>query len=178
LNINELQKSAVAGDNPEAEKQLFLELSARFRFFVKRSIWNKEDGEEAVQDALAVVFSKYKEIVYETSFVAWAHKVLQNVVMNHNSRRARRKGNTDTFDESDRKEFGCDSDPLFEATLLECLRKVSQKSLQFARALNLNYQGYGVEEICARLELTRSNFYSVLSRARAMLTLCLQKGSL
>ncbi|MCX6828315.1 MAG: RNA polymerase sigma factor [candidate division Zixibacteria bacterium] len=178
MDINELQKSAVAGGNPEAEKQLFLELSARFRFFVKRSIWNKEDGEEAVQDALAVVFSKYKEIVYETSFVAWAHRVLQNVVMNHNSKRARRKSDTNSFDEDGRSDFGRDSDPLFEATLLECLRKVSQRSLQFARALNLNYQGYGVEEICARLELTKSNFYSVLSRARAMLTLCLQKGSL
>jgi RNA polymerase sigma factor (sigma-70 family) len=177
LNINELQKSAFAG-NLEAEKQLFQELSARFRYFVKRSIWNEEDGEEAVQDALTVVFSKYKEIVYETSFVAWAHKVLQNVVMNHNSRRARRKSDTDSFDESDQSEFGCNSDPLFEAALLECLQKVGKRSLQFARALNLSYQGYGVAEICSKLELTRSNFYSVLSRARTLLALCLQKGGL
>jgi DNA-directed RNA polymerase specialized sigma24 family protein len=69
-------------------------------------------------------------------------------------------------------------DPRFERQLLECLRKVGRHNNNFARALNLNYQGYSTEEICDRLKLTKVNFYSILSRARSMLDLCLKKGGL
>ncbi|MCP4703685.1 MAG: hypothetical protein GY865_03665, partial [candidate division Zixibacteria bacterium] len=47
-----------------------------------------------------------------------------------------------------------------------------------ARILNLHFLGYTTEEICSRLEITKTNMYSLLSRARSMLELCLNKGSL
>jgi len=34
-----------------------------------------------------------------------------------------------------------------------------------------------VEEICRKLKVTRDNFYSILSRSRSLLLLCLKKGT-
>lgn len=177
MDINELQKSAVAGDK-KAEQELFRLLTARFRFFAKQDMWNAEDSEEAVQDALTIVFGKYRDIDFKTSFISWAHKVLQNTIWNYNSKRARRNETMTGSDGAEGKEMVFVSDPLFEGKLLDCLRKVSRRNSHFARALNLCYQGYPANDICLRLKLTKGNFYSVLSRARSMLDLCLKKGGL
>jgi len=70
------------------------------------------------------------------------------------------------------------ADPVLELKLLDCLKKVGQKNIKFARTLNLKYQGYSVEEICDRLEISRENLYTILSRARSALELCLEKGGI
>jgi DNA-directed RNA polymerase specialized sigma24 family protein len=43
---------------------------------------------------------------------------------------------------------------------------------RYARVLNLIHLGYNTEEICRRMKLTRSNLYSIVSRARALLSDC------
>ena len=63
-----------------------------------------------------------------------------------------------------------------ERQLLDCLRALNRSNGRHARILNLHYQGYSVEEICRRLSLTRTNFYTILSRARTILLACLEKG--
>ena len=56
------------------------------------------------------------------------------------------------------------------------VKKIVVVNNRFARILNFHYQGYAVVEVCERLRLTSTNFYSILSRARSMLELCLEKG--
>ena len=88
MNINELHKRIGAGD-PEAEERLFESLSARFRMFARQRVKDKEDAEEIVQDALTTIVQKYRGIEFETSFAAWAHKVLEYKILDHFRARGR-----------------------------------------------------------------------------------------
>ena len=68
------------------------------------------------------------------------------------------------------------TDPSFKRRLLDCLKKVNQTNTRHARILNLHYQGYTVTDICGKFKITRNNVYIILSRARLMLKVCLEKG--
>jgi RNA polymerase sigma factor (sigma-70 family) len=177
LTINSLHSAVVGGDKT-AEIELFQLLTARFRLFVQQKIWDRQDAEEVVQDALLTVAEKYKGIEFETSFAAWAHKVLSNKVLHYFRTRAGHERRFVGLEEgsSPAKADSLDSD--LETRLLDCLRKIIVVNNRFARILNFHYQGYAVAEVCERLRLTRTNFYSILSRARSMLELCLEKGDL
>ena len=131
-----------------------------------------------MQNALLTVAEKYKEIEFEVSFAAWAHQVLNNKILSHYKIRARDSQRmVDT--ETGSPEGSVDPvDPTLESHLLECLRKVCAANPRHARILNLHYHGFSVAEICGRLDLTRTNFYSILCRARAMLASCLEKGDI
>jgi len=59
--------------------------------------------------------------------------------------------------------------------LLRCLKDVLKVKRQYARALNLKYQGYSTEEICGRLGVKRGDLYVILNRGRAVLRECLDK---
>ncbi len=177
MDLNELQKNACCGD-AEAEKQLFQHLTSRFRLFAKRSIWNEEDCEEIVQETLMTISIKYKEIDFTTSFIGWAHQVLQNKILNFDSK-TRRQANLlrDSVSAKDSMQTVA-KDHEFEQSLINCMKKINKKNNRYARAINLSYQGFAVEEICEKLGLSKSNFYSILSRARSLLLLCLKKGEL
>ncbi|MDH4034538.1 MAG: hypothetical protein OEV80_12145, partial [candidate division Zixibacteria bacterium] len=69
-----------------------------------------------------------------------------------------------------------DFDPALKRRLLDCLKKIRSTNLRYARILNLQYQGFDTEDVCRRLAVTRSNLYSLLSRARTVLELCLEEG--
>ena len=177
MDINSLYKSTAGGDK-EAEEELFRSLTARFRLFARQKIWIEEDAEEIVQDALLTVFNKYRGIDFEISFAAWAHRVLNNKILNYYKAKSLHEIKLSQMqNEYDRSSTGGDAFDL-EKQLLDCIRKVSRANKRHARILNLHYQGYVVEEICHRLNLTRNNLYSVLSRARSMLELCLEKGDI
>ena len=177
MDINELQKLASGGDR-SAEEELFRLLSARFRLFVRQKIWARSDGEEVVQEALKTVLEKHRQIDFETSFVAWAYRVLNNKVLTFSSTQGRREKKLEEMavPESSRQLSEPGSD--LEARLLACLRGLNKVNSRHARILNLHYQGYSVTEICTRLGLTRTNFYTILSRARNMLGACLEKGEI
>ncbi len=53
MDINNYYLAAKNGDK-KAEEQLFQFLTARFRLFVQRKIWNQGDGEELMQEALSI----------------------------------------------------------------------------------------------------------------------------
>jgi DNA-directed RNA polymerase specialized sigma24 family protein len=62
--------------------------------------------------------------------------------------------------------------------LLACLKKICLANRRYARIINLHQLGYSRVDICGRLEMTLEQSYVVMSRARAMLKECLDKGEI
>lgn len=177
MSIETFHSAACEGD-VKAEEELFARLAARYRLFAQQKIRDREDAEEVAQDALTTVYEKYKEVRIQTSFVAWAHRVLSNKILDYykaKGRRQKRIVSMATTPEPSRAET---PDPAFELRLLDCLRELNAVNRRHARVLNLSYQGFRVEEICARLNVSRTNLYSMLSRARTLLADCLEKGGI
>ena len=176
MNINDLHEKVLAGER-EAEKKLFQDLTDSFLIFVEQKIWDKQDKKEVVQEALATIAAKYRDIEFTTSFSAWAYRVLEYKLMNYyrNKKKLRVDHDPSKLDSTAAPE---ECDPVLKLKLLECLRKVNNAYNRHARVLNLFYHGFNAEEICDRLNLTRNNFYIILSRARAMLKKCLQVGDI
>ena len=177
MDINNLYETARDGD-AKSEKALFELLTARFRYLATLRLRDSDLAEEAVQEALMAISKEYKEINIKSSFAAWAQKVLDNRLVNY-SRSSKRKGKIfageiDPQNSYDREAPNPGSDLLRK--LLGCLRKISASDNRYARILNFHYQGYGTDEICRRMGLTATNFYTILSRARSLLKQCLEKG--
>jgi RNA polymerase sigma-70 factor (ECF subfamily) len=172
MSINTLYELARQGDQAAIEK-LFGALSARFRYFARHRLRDREDAEEVVQEALKVIYEKYMSMEYEQSFSAWAYKVLMFKIMTYSRTQRRRE---DKLEIALAEAVMHEDDGSLEARLLECLRKLHAVDSRNARILNLHYQGFTVPEICERLGLTRNNLYSVLFRARALLKRCLEEG--
>ncbi len=174
MDINDLLNKAIDGDNV-AENLLFKNLTARFMLISRHKIANKEDCEEVVQNALTAIAENYKQTNFETSFAAWVKKILDNKIIDYY--RNKKSGLARMSQVSDYTVTATNDmiDPAFKQRLLDCLKKINAHNKQHSRILVLKYLGYSVNEIQEKLNLTKNNFYSVLSRARSMLENCLEK---
>jgi RNA polymerase sigma factor (sigma-70 family) len=176
LNINELYKDAVTGDKT-AEHKLFQYLSERFEQFAHHRIWNAEDARDVAQDAMVSIAREYKSVGFETSFQAWAYKVLDNRILSYIKKKKQRGDRVVTVE--DVRLIGdvpLNINPELQSRLLDCLKKVGAVNRRHARILGLHYQGYSTDEICGRLSMTKNGLYISLGRARTMLEICLETG--
>jgi RNA polymerase sigma factor (sigma-70 family) len=172
-----LHKEARTGD-ADAEERLFEYLSARLRLFVLQRVRNEQDCEEIVQEALRTILEKYKDIEFQKSFAAWAYRVLENKILAHfKAKRLEEKKLAHVTGHMGQRR-SANPDATLETKLLECLHKLGDVNRRYARILNLHYQGYTVTEICEKLNLTHTNLYTILSRARSLLLTCLEKGDI
>ena len=89
--INELFNRA-SGGNKSAQDELFKKLTDRFWVFAHRKVWNKEEAEEIVQNALATVMSEYRKTNLSANFAGWAHKVIENKFLAYIQTRRRQGG--------------------------------------------------------------------------------------
>ncbi len=175
MDVNDLHKRAAAGEAP-AREELFRILTVRYRLFARQKIWNKTDGEEVVQEALMVVARKYRDLVVEKSFSAWAHQVLCYEIASYYKRHKFREVGFGDLADGTGQFAGWTPDPELKLQLLKCLRKIGRTNSTYARILNFHYLGYTVKEVCDRLKIRRNNAYVLLSRARVWLVTCLEKG--
>jgi len=179
MSINRLHQLSLEGGRG-AEEQLFEFLTARFRVFVCQRVWNDADAEEVVQEAMITICREYRQLEFETSFAAWAYKVLKNRILAYISARKRR------FDREVSAGDRLGNQVPAVATvgtelkdkLLTCLKKVGRVNRRYARVLNFSYQGYQTDEICRQMDLKPNTLYSLLSRARKMLETCLDTGDI
>lgn len=177
MTINQLHNLAVCGGEG-AEERLFQSLSESFRLFVQQRIWNRQDAEEIVQDALATIAGKYRGIDFETSFAAWAYKTLENKILHYYRTKRCRESKFSQISNGDLQSTPVSIDPVIKRRLLDCFKKISEVNNRYARILNLRYQGYSTEEVCTRLNATRNTVYILLTRARSMLKFCLEHGEI
>ncbi|MCP4705788.1 MAG: RNA polymerase sigma factor [candidate division Zixibacteria bacterium] len=151
---------------------------ASFRLILQYKGVNNLDAEDIIQDAMIVIGEELKNDKVIINFSAWSHAVLKNKWLDFIKSRKYQKNKTpmelkDVYPaEHDEVDF------ILMDQLIECFRKVGMVNRRHARILNLHFLGYSTEEICSRLEITKTNMYSLLSRARSMLELCLNKGNL
>lgn len=150
---------------------MFRHLRARFTLIAKRRI-QSADAEDIAHEACLTVLNKYRALAPDTEFEAWAYQVLRNKIGNYfrrNEVRQRLHSNR-AVSEAVTDETPTDSHVMM--TLVRCLRKLIEVNPRYARVLNLIQLGYSSEEICDRLGVTRSNLYSIVSRARTVLSNC------
>jgi RNA polymerase sigma-70 factor (ECF subfamily) len=179
MSINSLYELIRNGDIA-AEKQLFEEMTARFRYFVYPRIRDSMDAEEIVQEALVTISKEYKTLEIESSFIAWSYKVLDNRILGYIQSKRRQAKNIDRLKANMESSRSSDAESPGELNmkLLDCLKKIANANMRYARILNFNYQGYSSNEICGKLNITTSNLYSILSRARSMMRRCLDSGDI
>jgi RNA polymerase sigma factor (sigma-70 family) len=178
MDINSLYQRTLSGSSVD-ENALFSALSARFRLIVRHRVSDRDDVEDIVQESLAVIHAEYRGLAIHSSFAGWAMTVLKHRLLAYFDRRRADSARSSTLDEDtvgsvhlDTRSFNA-----LKQRLLSCLRKIGCANVRYARIINLHHQGYGTEEICGRLALSTTNFYSILSRARVMLEKCLEERS-
>ena len=175
--INDLYSAAREGTKTQ-EDRLFQELSVSFRLFVRQRTKNPHDVEEIVQEALMTIAAKYRSMSFEISFSAWAYRVLENKLLAFYRSRGTRARHCSGVDVSEVTAAAPEDDAVLRRQLVDCLRQLTRTRLRHARILILSFQGFGTGEICARLSVSQTNLYAMLSRARAMLSKCLNTGEL
>ena len=155
MDINSLQVLARGGDKT-AEDSLFCELSARFRLFVRQRIGDEQDAKEVVQNALLTIVQEYMGVEFQTSFAAWAYKVLDNRILAYYQTCKRQAARSQSLSDAggNLEMAGANPQPELRHRLLSCLDKIMRANRRYARILNLHYQGYKTDEICEMMELT------------------------
>lgn len=177
MSINELYAAVRAGD-AAAERELFKRLSESFRLFAQHRVGDERDVEEVVQEALMTITRKHRSVDFETSFMAWAYRILDNKILECYRARERRRRRFTPMADHDVQVSSKDFDLDLKRLLLQCLKKVGAINRRFTRVLGLHYQGYTTDDICEQLGLSRNGVYILLSRARSMLKTCLEEGGI
>lgn len=178
MKINELYKSALSGNQDDINR-LYQTLSARFRLFMRHRVSNEEDAEDIIQEALMIIVKEFSGIKINTSFSAWAYKVLDNKFMAFLQKKGRRSAKENNINEqvlaniSDKKNF----DHELRRKIIGCMQKLVDYNPRGARIINLYHQGFTTDEICEKLNIGASNYYSILSRTRSQLEKCLKGES-
>ncbi len=182
MNKNDLEetlKLAREGDE-ESEQELFKNLTARFLLFARRKVREESDAREIVQEAVMAIAKEYRSTEFTSGFVPWAYKVFENRLLTFYRNRQRQARNLEKISaEAIRSESAVYRiEPELKIRLSDCLKKIIAVNPRYARILNLHHQGFDTDEIRGRMDLTSTNLYSILSRARSLLEHCLKTGDI
>lgn len=177
MDLNQLYMAA-AGGNRRANEELFEHLSVRFRAFARLRIWDVDEAEDVVQNALLAIAEEILQLTQVTSFAAWAYKVLDNRILSYLKKKQRESGRQQTLSDYLRVAMSEHNDSELARRLLDCLGKIGSANRRYARILNLHYQGYSTEEVCEKLDVSCDHAYVILYRARSMLQICLDTGDI
>jgi RNA polymerase sigma-70 factor (ECF subfamily) len=174
MTLNELYEAALSGDAAE-EKALFDKLAVRLRVLAERRIGNRQDCDEVVQEALSIVWRKFRQTEITESFAGWARRILINEVLRYYRDRATRERYVESTGDVD---LFCESGPVdheLRDLLQRCLARLCQVNRRYAKVLHMKHNGYSHDEICSELDITYGNLCVILSRARSLLKKCMEK---
>jgi RNA polymerase sigma factor (sigma-70 family) len=176
MDINTLYDNARMGDH-QAEEALFELLTTRFRLLAYQKIGNKADAEEVVQEAVTTIYAEYGPMTFNSSFAAWACKVLDNRILGYFRKRntERQRFGPEKDSDTGQEPMSTSARPELRMRLRDCFQEVCRRNIRYARILNLHYLGFKTEEICERMSVTPQTLYSALSKARTMLEKCLER---
>jgi RNA polymerase sigma factor (sigma-70 family) len=176
MEIEALYQAARDGDR-QAEERLFSDLGESFHLYLRQRIQNSQDAQEVVQDVLLTIADKYKEVRIEKSFAAWAYKVFEHKLFSYYRAKRTRQSKFVGTEDSDLAGQVYTPDPELKRRLVECLKRMGQDNRRYAEILDLHFQGYSGDEIGAKLGASKNSVLICLSRARARLRQCLEKGN-
>ncbi|MCP4634183.1 MAG: sigma-70 family RNA polymerase sigma factor [candidate division Zixibacteria bacterium] len=177
MDLNSLCEKAKKGDK-NAETILFENLSNKFNVITQYRIKNKQDVEEVCQQALQVIWEKFKGTEFNVSFTSWAYRILNLKILNYIEKKmTESKRQIEDFDKLRHvTKPQTEPDYMLKRLLIECLKRISVNNKTLARVIVLQFQGYQTSEICEKLKTNRNNLYVALSRARSLMKDCLELG--
>lgn len=165
-----------------------------FRFALSRGL-EDEEAKDIVQDTYLSAWKNRMTYRGEVSLKNWLFLILKNKITDHFRKTAQRKkesllnigGNDDPyFDEEDHWKHGLYPEqwksPAEEAVqqkefynvLQNCSRKMKQ--IQYRVFLLKYVDGMNSTDICKQLQLTASNYWVLVHRAKVQLRACIQKN--
>jgi RNA polymerase sigma-70 factor, ECF subfamily len=181
-----LIQRAIAGD-PDSQTRLFASRTAKLYRIAFAVLRNKEDAEDAVQDALFGAYTNLRYFQGRSSFSTWLTRIVINsALMNRRRRKARPEASLDEIlknhegrvlprivDPRPGPEKIC-SDTQVNGLLHEQIQKLP---LRVQRAFQLHeIDGHSTEESMRVLGIRKSAFKSRILRARRQLTGVLQRS--
>ncbi|MGD9546211.1 MAG: RNA polymerase sigma factor [Candidatus Krumholzibacteriia bacterium] len=186
LSLDELCARSQRGD-PEAESALFDSLRVRFLALAKRRV-QPDHIEDVVQDALKIVFDRYRERKQGVGILVWSLTVLRNVIGNYYQTRRRERDRMEFVEEYPR-DAGFTSDPLagaldeegrsaLEDAIAELSCRFPRCGRIFHHLLKSLERGGSPNQVSGRAlaafreehpDVTRGGFYTALHRCRANL---------
>lgn len=164
-----------------------------FRFAVLR-VTDKEIARDLVQDTFLAAWRNYDNFKGEISEKNWLFAILKNKIIDHYRKASTRleqrlpqAGNNDNFfDDTEHltgpykpNEWGIDYNKSIERkefyeTLSKCRQKLNDIQ---GTVFSMKYlEGLESEDICKELNLTASNYWVIIHRAKIQLRACLEKN--
>ena len=152
-------------------------------------VQQKEIAEDMVQDTFLSAYQSYEKFKGKSNVKTWLFSILKHKIADYY--RLRYKENTEAvsdiferfFDDNDRwkqeyrpQDWGNEKelldDPDFAKALKDCFDKLPQK---WSSAVQLKFlEEQNADGICSQLEITKSNFWQILHRAKLSLRNCLE----
>lgn len=152
-------------------------------------VQQKQIAEDLVQETFLAAYQSHNKYQGKSSIKTWLFSILNHKIADH----YRSKYNAGTgltsgtieqpFDENQRwkqeyrpKDWGNDKelldDPEFTKVLKNCFQKLPEK---WSSAMQMKYlEEYNADGICSKLEITKSNFWQIIHRAKIQLRNCLE----
>ncbi len=149
----------------------------------------KEVAEDIVQETFLAAYQSYDNFQNKSHIKTWLFSILKHKIADYY--RSKYKSNTEVssgiieefFDENQQwkpeykptewpNEKELSDDPDFAKALKNCFEKLPQK---WSSAVQLKYlEDHDTNTICSTLEITSSNFWQIIHRAKLQLRNCLQ----
>lgn len=163
-----------------------------YRFALPR-VNDAEIAKDLVQDTFLAAWRNYENFKGEISEKNWLYAILKNKIIDHFRKASTRltdslPGMADEenhFDEAQHwtqaaspNEWNTDSSPIEKKEFYEILRKCKTKLKEIQNTVfTLKYlEGLDSEEICKELNITASNYWVLIHRAKLQLRACLEKN--
>ena len=178
LSDAELLRAHVEGD-PTAFGELFLRHRDRLWAVALRTMRNREDAADALQDAMVSAFRRASSFRGESAVTSWLHRIVVNACLDQIRRSKVRRAEAlpDNLDHDPK--MVTDEDPaadLVAADLTgaveEALRRINAD--QRAALVLVDMEGLSVEEAAAQLGVPKGTIKSRCARGRARLAVLLE----
>ena len=163
-----------------------------YRFALPR-VNDAEIAKDLVQDTFLAAWRNYENFKGEISEKNWLYAILKNKIIDHFRKASTRltdslPGMADEenyFDDAQHwtqaaapNEWNTDNSPIEKKEFYEILRKCKTKLKEIQNTVfTLKYlEGLESEEICKELNITASNYWVLIHRAKLQLRACLEKN--
>ncbi|WP_121354776.1 sigma-70 family RNA polymerase sigma factor [Flavisolibacter nicotianae] len=152
-------------------------------------VQQKEVAEDLVQEMFLSAYQSYDSFQGKSSVKTWLFSILKRKIADHYRLRYKNSNEVssgiigDFFDENHRwrpehrpKEWPDEKDllddPEFSKSLSECFKNLPEK---WSSAIRLKYlEEHDADGICNQLEISKSNFWQIIHRAKLSLRNCLE----
>lgn len=178
LSDAELLRAHVEGD-PTAFGELFLRHRDRLWAVALRTMRNREDAADALQDAMVSAFRRASSFRGESAVTSWLHRIVVNACLDQIRRSKVRRAEAlpDNLDHDPK--MVTDEDPAADLVAADLAGAVEEalgriNADQRAALVLVDMEGLSVEETAAQLGVPKGTIKSRCARGRARLAVLLE----